>query len=71
MCKYCEYGVPLVNYINYEADAKVSMDIFAGEIRLAVDVDDVNWGRVSVEGIEIEKNIPIEFCPVCGRKLGL
>lgn len=71
MCKHCEYGAPLVNYINYEADAKVSMDIFAGEIRLTVDVDDLDWGRVSVEGIEIEKNIPIEFCPICGRKLGL
>lgn len=71
MCKYCEYGDPLVDCINYKDDARVSMDIFAGEIRLTVDVDGVYCGRVSVEGIEIEKDIPIEFCPICGRKLGL
>lgn len=71
MCKYCEYGDPLVDYINLKDDVTVIMDIFAGEIRLSVDVDGLDCGRVSVEGVEFEKYIPIEFCPMCGRKLGL
>ena len=71
MCKYCELGVPLMEYENFRLGAQASMDIFAGEMRLTVDVEEECSGRISIEGIEIEKNIPIEFCPMCGRKLGL
>ena len=71
MCKYCEHGIPLMEYTNFHLGAQAYMDIFAGEIRLMLDVEEESSGRISIEGIEIEKNIPIEFCPMCGSKLGL
>lgn len=58
MCEYCEKSI-------YVGDFECIYD--KGEFGVWIDRDNMNMGVCYGEE-EIE--IPIDFCPICGRKIG-
>lgn len=71
MCKYCEYNEDELNYI---VDAPLGTDLMGNNVNIIVEL--ANNKGILTAGIINEctcecntKEIPINYCPMCGRKL--
>lgn len=56
MCKYCEKG----KYIEERAGDNIFLEIYGKYLRVI--------GKVL--GIPLGRDVIIEYCPMCGRRLG-
>ena len=71
MCEHCEEGKSLIerNTYGHSSDGYVGIDMWIGENRIEVDaIGEV--GYPSKDSTYVEGRTVINYCPICGRKLG-
>ena len=68
MCEYCEIGkrLPDVDDTDLHDSSYVFVDDDDNELSVAI--ENVNYATGEMDELYI--NIPIHYCPMCGRKLG-
>ncbi len=66
MCKYCKLGTPLKDIqSDLHEDATAFIDDDDNEFTIVI--DNVNYFTGEMDNLYI--NIPINYCPMCGRQL--